>query len=189
MIISLSGAPGSGKSTIAQMLAAKLGWPRYYIGGLRREAARKRGLSLAEYNKLGESDISTDKEVDEYQHELGEKEDNFVIEGRTSWYFIPHSWKIYLDVSKEEGAKRILGSLQHKNDRNEDSNIKTLADVLASTSERIASDTRRYRQYYNIDVYDKNNYDFYLDTSNLTPDQAFAAVLKSVQERLDNKKN
>ena len=101
MIISLSGAPGSGKSTVAQMLADKLSWPRYYMGGLRREAAKKRGLSLAEYNKLGETDIKTDKEVDEYQRELGEKEDNFVIEGRTSWYFIPHSLKIYLDVSPE----------------------------------------------------------------------------------------
>ena len=189
MIISLSGAPGSGKSTIAQMLSDKLGWPRYYMGGLRRAAAGKRGLSLAEYNKLGEKDISTDREVDEYQRELGEKEDNFVIEGRTSWYFIPHSWKIYLDVSPEEGAKRIFGSLQHKNNRNEDNNLETLADVLASTSERITSDARRYRQYYNIDVYNKNNYDFYLDTSDLTPTQVFDAVLKAAQERLDNKKN
>mgnify|MGYP003822174167 FL=1 len=53
MIISLSGAGGSGKSTIAMKLADKLGWPRYYIGGLRREMAARRGLTLAEYNKLG----------------------------------------------------------------------------------------------------------------------------------------
>jgi cytidylate kinase len=189
MIISLSGAPGSGKSTIAQLLADKLGWPRYYMGGLRREAAKKRGLSISEYNKLGESDISTDKEVDEYQRELGEKEDNFVIEGRTSWYFIPQSLKIYLDVAPEEGARRIFGSLQHKNTRNEGENLKTFEDVLASTSERIACDKRRYRQYYNIDVYDRKNYDFYLDTTNLTPEQVFSEVLRWAQERLDNTKN
>jgi len=188
MIISLSGAPGSGKSTIAQILADKLGWPRYYIGGLRREAAKKRGLTLAEYNKLGENDITTDKEVDEYQRELGEKEDNFVIEGRTSWYFIPHSLKIYLDVEQEEGAKRIFGSLQRKNDRNEAENLSSWQDVLASTSERLASDIRRYRQYYDIDVYDKKNYDFCLDTTHLTPDQVFAKVFKYVQESLDKRK-
>ncbi len=189
MIISLSGAPGSGKSTVAQMLADKLGWPRYYMGGLRREAAKKRGLSLAEYNKLGETDIETDKEVDEYQRELGEKEDDFVIEGRTSWYFIPRSLKIYLDVSPEEGARRIFGSLQHKNDRNEGGHLGTLQDVLASVSERVASDKRRYRQYYDIEVYDKKNYDFYLDTTALTPNQVFSEVFKWVQERLDNTKN
>lgn len=189
MIISLSGAPGSGKSTVAQMLAEKLGWQRYYMGGLRREAAKKRGMTLAEYNKLGESDIETDKEVDEYQKELGQKKDNFIIEGRTSWYLIPHSFKIYLDVDQEEGAKRIFGSLQKKNTRNEGENLASWQDVLASNKERMASDSRRYRQYYNIDAYDRNNYDFYLDTTNLTPDQVFSLVFKAVQERLDNKKN
>lgn len=189
MIISLSGAPGSGKSTIAQMLADKLGWPRYYIGGLRREAAQKRGLTLAEYNKLGEKDASTDKEVDEYQAELGKKEDNFVIEGRTSWHFIPQSLKIYLDVKPEEGARRIFGSLQKKNSRNEDKSLDTLEDVLASTSERIASDVRRYRQYYGVDVYDQANYDFCLDTTHLTPEQVFSQVFSWVQAKLDNTKN
>ncbi|NUM42573.1 MAG: AAA family ATPase, partial [Leptospiraceae bacterium] len=102
MIISISGAHGSGKSTVAQMLAKKLFWPRYYIGGLRREAAKKRGLTLAEYNALGETDPTTDTEVDEYQRQLGLSSDNFIIEGRTSWYFIPHSFKVYLDVSEAE---------------------------------------------------------------------------------------
>jgi len=189
MIISLSGAPGSGKSTIAKMLAEKLGWPRYYMGGLRREAAKKRGLSLAEYNKLGETDEATDKEVDEYQRELGEKQDNFIIEGRTSWYFIPHSLKIYLDVSQEAGAKRIFSNLKEKNDRNEDDNLHSWQDVLRSAQTRIASDNRRYQQYYQIDVYDKGNYDFYLDTTELDQNQVFQAVLAFVNSRLDNKKN
>jgi CMP/dCMP kinase len=109
MIISFSGAEGAGKSTIAKMLAEKLNWPRYYMGGLRRQKAKERGLTLAQYNELGEKDPATDREVDEYQKELGEKEDNFIIEGRTSWYFIPHSIKIYLDVNDEEGAKRVYG--------------------------------------------------------------------------------
>ena len=88
-----NGSAGSGKSTIAEKLAAELKWPRYYIGAIRREAALKRGLTLEEYNKLGETDPQTDIEVDNYQKELGERSDNFIIEGRTSWYFIPHSLK------------------------------------------------------------------------------------------------
>ncbi|PIR95253.1 hypothetical protein COT93_03305 [Candidatus Falkowbacteria bacterium CG10_big_fil_rev_8_21_14_0_10_37_18] len=189
MIISFSGALGSGKSTIAQMLASKLKWPRYYIGGLRREAAKKQGLTLAEYNKLGETDIATDKEVDEYQSELGKIEDNFVIEGRTSWHFIPQSLKIYLDVSLEEGAKRIFANLQQKNNRNEDEGLNTWQDVLASNKARIASDKIRYRKYYGIDVYDPKNFDFYLDTTKLGPEEVFQAVYARVKEYLDNKKN
>lgn len=189
MIIAFSGAPGSGKSTIAQRLADKLGWPRYYMGGLRREAAGKRGLTLAEYNKLGETDIQTDQEVDLYQKELGTKEDNFVIEGRTSWYFIPQALKIYLDVDPEIGAKRIFTNLSQKNQRNEGLALNSWQDVLASNQERIASDNRRYGQYYEIDVYDHKNYDFYLDTTNLGPDEVFLAILKFVEDQLDNRKN
>ncbi|PKM87237.1 hypothetical protein CVU83_03240, partial [Candidatus Falkowbacteria bacterium HGW-Falkowbacteria-2] len=153
MIISVSGAPGSGKSTFARRLADALGWPRYYIGGIRREKAAERGLSLAEYNKLGETDPATDREVDDFQRELGLKEDNFVIEGRTSWFFIPHSLKIYLDVSEEEGARRIFSDLQHNSQRNEDDGLNTVEAVKESTKRRLESDNLRYKQYYGIDAY------------------------------------
>lgn len=189
MIISLSGALGSGKSTIAQMLADKLGWPRYYIGGLRREKARERGLTLAEYNKLGEMNPKTDQEVDDYQTELGRKEDKFIIEGRTSWHFIPQSFKIYLDVGAEEGAKRIYKSLQTKNNRNEDKNLDNWQAVLKSNQNRINSDQQRYRNYYNIDVYNPKNYDFYLNTTDMSLDKVFLAVFGAVKAELDKRKN
>ncbi|HTW96183.1 MAG TPA: AAA family ATPase, partial [Candidatus Methylomirabilis sp.] len=119
MIVSISGAEGAGKSTIAKMLAAKLGWPRYYMGGISREKAREHGMTLEEYNKWGETDPRRDREIDDYQKKLGETQDNFIIEGRTSWHFIPQSFKIFLDISFEEGAKRIFGALQKDNSRNE----------------------------------------------------------------------
>jgi len=186
MIISISGAHGSGKSTLAQELARKLGWPRYYMGGLRRDAAAKRGLTLAEYNKLGESDPKTDLEVDEYQRELGQTQDNFVIEGRTSWYFIPHSFKIYLDTDKEVAAKRIWKDISEKGERkNEDKDMNNWQDVLASMEHRLKSDHDRYRQYYNIDVYDKRNYDYYLDATNLRPEEVFEKVYNLVKNHID----
>jgi len=188
MIISISGALGSGKSTIAQMLADKLAWPRYYIGGLRREAAKRRGMTLTEYNELGESDPKTDQEVDCYQRDLGKNEDNFIIEGRTSWYFISQSLKIYLNVSQEVGAKRIFGSLQTKNNRNEDRDLNSWQDVLESNRKRIESDNARYRLYYGIDVYDKKNYDYYLDTTDLTPDEVFQSVYDFIKNNLDKRK-
>ena len=189
MIISFSGAPGSGKSTIAQMLADKLAWPRYYIGRIWREMAKKEGVDVATYSKLNENNPDNDKKIDEYQREIGQKEDNFVIEGRTSWYFIPQSFKIYLDVDQEVGAKRIFGSLQRKNDRNEADNLTSWQDVLANNKERIASDDRRYRKYYKIDVYNRKNYDYYLDTTDLTPEQVFQSVYEIISANLDNKKN
>ena len=185
MIISISGSHGSGKSTIAKMLAEKLDWPRYYMGGLRREAALKRGLTLAEYNKLGESDPSTDLEVDNYQKELGEKENNFIIEGRTSWHFIPHSLKIYIDVDQKIGAERIFKNLQEENNRNEDKNLNSLEDVIKSVEERYKSDKLRYKKYFNIDVYDLKNYDFIVNTDKLNIEQVFEKVYSFVKKELE----
>lgn len=184
MIISISGTQGSGKSTIARKLSKKLDWPRYYMGGLRREAAFKRGLTLAEYNKLGENDPTSDLEVDNYQTELGRKENNFIIEGRTSWYFIPHSLKLYIDVDKEIGAARIFSSLQTKNNRNEDKNLNSVEDVLKSNIERQKSDNKRYKKYFNIDVYDQKNYDFYINTSNLSIEEVFEKCFSFISQKI-----
>ncbi|MFA6790772.1 MAG: cytidylate kinase family protein, partial [Parcubacteria group bacterium] len=176
MIISITGDPGSGKSTIGKRLAKKLNFDHYYIGQLRRDAAKKRRMTLAEYNKYGETHPETDLEVDDYQKELGEKKDNFVIEGRTSWFLIPHSLKIYIAVDPRTGAERVFGHLKEDNARNEDSGLKTVEDVLESHKKREESDTLRYWKYYKKDCSDKNNFDFVLDTTNLDRQEAFEEV-------------
>lgn len=183
MIISISGTPGSGKSTLAKELARRLGWPRYYIGGLRRERAKELGLTLAEYNALGEKDPRTDREVDEYQKKLGEKNDNFIIEGRTSWLFIPHSIKIYIYAGEKTAAARIAGELKNGSGRNEGAGGFAPAQALKSIRQRMASDRRRYRQYYDVDVYNPAHYDFSLDTSRLTPEKTAQIVYDYINKK------
>ncbi len=91
MIITISGNIGSGKSGIGRRLAKEFGWPYYDMGGLRREFAAKRNMTLEEYNELGESDPTTDTEVDQYHTKLGQDFYNIVIGGRSSCHFIPKS--------------------------------------------------------------------------------------------------
>ena len=184
MIISISGDPGSGKSTIANKLSEALHYKSYYVGGMRREFAKKRGLTLAEYNKVGETDPSTDTEVDEWQKELGEKEDDFVIQGRTSHYFIPHAVKIYLKTDEQEGARRIFEDRKKNALReNEDSDLDTLDDVLASIREREKSDHLRYKKHFNYDMYQMNDFDLVLDTTNLSIEEVYEKVLAFIKGR------
>lgn len=184
MIITISGSAGSGKSTLAKKLATTLGWKYYSIGNIRRQKAKKIGLTLAEYNKLGETDPSTDLSVDNYQTKLGQKYDNFIIEGRTSYYFIPHSFKIYLDTEDKVAAQRIFNDLIKSPDRNEDKKIKTLKDTLQSIRARKKSDIKRYKQYFNINVFDHKNYDYVLDTSHLTPQEIFTKIFKLISKKI-----
>ncbi|MFA6512232.1 MAG: cytidylate kinase family protein [Patescibacteria group bacterium] len=187
MIITISGKPGSGKSTIGKRLAEALGYERHYMGGLRRKMAAERGMTLAEFNKLGESEEFTDRDVDEEAARLGATTDNFVIEGRTMFKFIPHGIHIFLDVEPEEGARRILQHLKEDTDnsRNEDKDLNTVEDVLRSTHERMKSDQLRYEKYYNLDVFDPKHYDLVVDTTHLAPDQVFAKIISFLDEKKD----
>jgi len=179
MIISFGGSIGSGKSGVARRIAEKLGWPYYDMGDIRRKLAAERGMTLEEFNTLGETDPKTDTDVDEYQVKLGKENDNFVITGRTSWHFIPHSLKLFLKVDPRIGAERVFRSLSG---RNEADGLDSVDDVLAANQRRVESDRLRYKKYFNIDVYDESHYDVVIDTSAITQDEAFAKVCAILEE-------
>lgn len=176
MIITISGNPGSGKSTVAKLLAEKIKYKYYSIGNLRRKMAEERGLSLEQFNKLGEENIFTDEKVDMYQKKLGETEDNFVIEGRTGWYFIPNSFKVFLDVNEKVGAERIFKDIL-KSKRPDESEFDTLEKVLVSLKKRVKSDVLRYKKYYGINYKDEKNYDVIIDTTKKTPEETVKEIL------------
>ncbi len=178
MIISFGGSIGSGKSGVARRIAEKLGWPYYDMGDIRRKLAAERGMTLEEFNKLGEIDPKTDTDVDEYQAKLGKENDNFVITGRTSWHFIPHSLKLFLKVDPRIGAERVFRSLAG---RNEADGLDSVDDVLAANQRRVESDRLRYKKYFNIDVYDESHYDHVIDTSKISQDEAFAKVCAIIE--------
>ena len=195
-IITISGDPGSGKSTIAQELAKKLSAKggsasggkakRIYVGEIRREIARKKGLTLAELNKYAEkhpeTDVVIDKKVASQARQLAKKYP-VIVEGRTQFHFIPESFKLYIKVSLAEGAKRIWQQMQSqkaKTARNE-GRINSLAQLKKSINQRIASDKKRYQKYYGIDHTKKSNYNFVMDTTHITASQATKKILKKLK--------
>jgi len=186
MIISINGKPGSGKSTVAKRLSRELDYERYYVGDMFREAARKSGMTLVEFLEKNEKDGQADKEFDQYVAKLGRTKNNFVIEGRMAFYFIPHSLKIFLDVTEQEGAKRIWLALQRQEQpkRNEDRNLRSYEDVLASVKERIRSDTFRYQRFYSTNIFDPQHYDLFLDTTNLGVEEEYSQVYQFIRKKL-----
>ncbi|MFH1366987.1 MAG: (d)CMP kinase [Patescibacteria group bacterium] len=184
MIISISGKPGSGKSTIAKRLAQDLGYKRYYMGDIFRAASKKKNLTLVEYLKLGEKDHSIDKEVDKQLSEIGKREDNLVIEGRTAYHFIPQSLKIFLDVDENIGAKRVFEDFKINSMRNEARQVTNVEDVLQINRERMKSDEKRYREIYGIDVFNPDNFDFFLDTTSFSKEEEYQKIFKYIKNRL-----
>lgn len=186
LIISLNGQEGSGKSTIAKMLAKKLNIPRYYMGQMFRDMALEKGMSLPEFRKICDADPAFDKKVDDYIVKLSVEKDNFVIESRTAWHFIPNSLKIYLKVDPQSAAKRILKALSKEHNRgNEDTNLDTIENIQRSILQRRKEDSERYFALYGIRQDIEKNYDFIIDTTNLSIEDVFRKVMDFIESKID----
>ena len=177
MIITISGLPGSGKSTIGKMLAESLGYRFYSMGDLRGKMALERGITIEELNTLGEESDWTDKPVDEYQKKLGCTENNFIIDGRISFHFIPHSFKIFLEVDPDEAARRVF---THR--RPDEKVVTTVAECKAAMASRMKSDALRYKKYYHLVYPDRRAFDLVIDTTHLAPTQILDRIMKDMVE-------
>lgn len=186
MIITITGYPGSGKSTIGKLLAKHYNLKRYYIGGIRREKAAERGMTLMEYNEYGETHPETDHEVDEYQKRLGETEENFVIEGRTSFFLIPQGIHIFLDVDLEEAARRIYKHITEEDANRNEGTFSSQEEVLNDLKKRVESDKKRYAKYYpDQNTFDPANFDLWLDTTNIAIEEVLQKVVMFIDKKLE----
>lgn len=179
MIITISGKAGSGKSTVAKMIAKKLDLKHYSSGDFMRAIAKEHNITLLELASIAEKETWVDKEIDERQIKLGKTEDDFIIDGRLSWHFIPKSIKIYLDVKDEIAAQRIYGD---KDNRKEEG-LKDFEDLVKKTKERVESEIKRYKQYYDINIHDKTHYDLTIDTSNINADEVAQKIIDFIEKK------
>jgi len=146
-----------------------------------RKIAEEREMQLAELQQLAALDGGEiDKETDKRTVELAEKEDNFIIDSRLAFHFIPSAIKIFLTVKPEVAAERIFGDVQ-KQRRGQEQDIHNLDDAIKSVKDRLARDISRYKQHYNIDYVAKENYDLIVDTSNKTPEKIVKEIVEFVK--------
>jgi CMP/dCMP kinase len=172
-IITITGTPGSGKSTLARALAEQLGYRYYSIGNMRRELARERGITLAELNRRSETgEEDNDTHFEQYQQRLGETEDNFVIEGRLGYLFIPESIKLFVDADEQVRARRMLERIGTAEP------IVSLEDARTKNRARMESDRKRYQKYYHIDPGKLVHFDLVLDTTATATEELVATVLR-----------
>ena len=179
MIITIQGSAGSGKGTVAKTIAKQLGYEYFSVGDYRRNRAKELGMTIEQYNKLGETDPSTDKEADEWQRQLGLTKDNFVIDCRTGFIFIPQSLKVYLTVDEDVAARRIYSDqISNNSNRINETHAKSLDEQKKLTHNRDESDRLRYKKWYGLeDITDSKHYDLHLNTSSMTASEVVDKIL------------
>jgi len=167
--ITISGLPGTGKTTVAKLLENRLGLKYVYSGEIFRRLAKKYNMSLEEFGAYCEHHREIDEELDAYQLELLRK-GNVIVEGRIAGWLayrnnIP-AVKILLDASLVVRAKRIVKRERGDIDKRKQEIV-----------ERERSEATRYQSYYGIDVKDTSIYDLVIDTADKSPEQIVDIII------------
>ena len=188
MIITISGTPGSGKSTVAKILVEKLKYERIYTGGIMRDMARERGITIEELMRKARTETSIDTEVDhrvrDQARALEREGKNVLVEGRVQFYHIPESIKVYMKVEAYEGARRIYQELQSKEAqqvRNQDP-VGSIEELVVKTRNREEVDSKRYLSLYNVDYRQESNYDLIIDTTKISAKQTAEKLISAIQQ-------
>jgi len=181
MIITMSGKAGSGKGTVSKLLAEKLGYTYISIGNMKRDLAATMGLTIFEFNtlwELPENRESFDLKYEEYQKNL-HINDGIILDSRLGFYCQPKAFKVYLEVTDEEAAKRIFGDKERTWD-----SYDSVQKVFATTIKRNEEDRQRFKDLYDIDLSDKNNFDLIIDTTGKDPHQVADEIIDKFNEKL-----
>lgn len=159
--ITIFGLAGVGTSTVGKALAERLGYKFVSSGGIFRKKAADMGLELHKLQALAEKDDKFDKELDKEIEKFGKENDDFVVESRLAWFFIPDSIKIKLFCEFNERVRRVA----------ERDKI-PVAEAGKRVASRENTDSLRYKNFYGInDINDDGHFDLVIDTNAITPQE------------------
>jgi predicted cytidylate kinase len=164
MKVTISGLPGSGTSTAAELLRDTLNYELVSAGQIFRSIAKDRDMSLAEFSKYAEENFEVDRELDRRMLQFASTRDDLILEGRLTGVFATKKGidavKVWLKTDAQVRAQRIA-------DREGQDVKKALKEMLA----REKSEQTRYKEIYGIDLQNETMYDLVIDSGIHRPPQ------------------
>jgi len=169
MIITVGGFAGSGKSTVSDIVAKKLGWRRVSTGDVFRKLAKEKEMPLEDFNEYAEEHPEIDRELDKKILKMAEN-GKTVIDGRLIGLLTKKNGlsciTVWLDAPLDVRAKRIV--------KRENKEYQT---VVKEIQRRETSDWQRFWDLYTIDINDLSGYSLVIDTTYKTPEEIAEIIL------------
>lgn len=174
MLITISGLPGSGTTTVSHLVADALELARVPGGEVFRQLAAEAGMSLAEFGTLAQSQPDIDRELDD-RLEAHAREGGCVIESRLAGWIAHNEGltavTVWIDCDPEVRAVRVA----------EREGV-ALAEARADNEERHAIERARYLALYRLDLADTSIYDLVLDSVALGPTEIGDRIVEAAHK-------
>ncbi|MEA3324452.1 MAG: AAA family ATPase [Euryarchaeota archaeon] len=159
MIITISGLPGSGTSTVSKILSRRIGIKVVSAGDIFRKMAKEKGLTLEEFGESASNDEGIDRELDRFQKKIASdarsEEEDVIIEGRLSAWMVEPDLAIFVTAPQDVRTARV----SHREGA-------LLSDAATGIRERELCEAARYEEYYGIDINDLGVYDLVINSGN-----------------------
>lgn len=183
MHITITGNLGSGKSTICKLLNEKHQFEIYSTGKVQRELAREMNMTTLELNQLMCSDKKYDKMIDDATTRISRenKDKDIIFDSRLAWHFVEHSFKVFVSVSLEVAAVRVMND-----QRGAEEKYTSIEEAKMLLAERAATERVRYKDIYNLNYMDFSNYNLIIDSTDCTPDKITEIIVKEANEFYQN---
>jgi len=169
-MITISGPPGSGTSTLVAKISQSRGWNSLNGGDVFREEAARRGISVEELSAEAKDDLDVDRALDSLlQERMRSTESPEIVESRLSGWWAHQigldCLRVWVAVSEDERARRI-----------QDREGGTIEECLGRSKQRQMDDMDRYMELYQIDLDDLTPYNLVVDADDLDAKGVFNVV-------------
>jgi len=162
---------GSGKSTIGELVAAKLSCEFISVGSWSREFAKHEfGMNINEFQDYCSKHPEIDLQIDAQMSKECRKKTHAVIDYRLGFHFIDDAFHIFLKVSEETAFNRINNARR--------TNEKTGRSDLNNRNREMQ---KRFLKQYKVDVFDPANYHLIIDTELKTPLEIVSTIISESQ--------
>lgn len=182
MHITITGNLGSGKSTICKILEDKYGFEIYSTGKVQRELARQMNMTTLEMNQLMCSDHKYDTMIDDETARISRenRDKNIIFDSRLAWHFVERSFKVFLSVSLDVAADRVMNDNRGKEEKY--STIEEAKNLLAARAE---TEDKRYKDMYNLEYFNFQNYNLVIDSTYCTPEKIASIIMAEAKKYYD----
>ncbi len=159
IVITVSGLHGTGKSTIAELLARNLKVRYLSAGDMFRKMAEEKGLSLADLSERAAEKDDLDRLVDRRTQDEA-KRGNVVIEGLLAAWEAEKDADLHFYLYADDDTRFSRIARRDKC---------SLEEARTATLRRESLERVRFKRFYAIDIDDFSIYDLKLNTALLSP--------------------